>query len=205
MECCLPHRHPTSLLRRPPLPVRPMRRSTWSAAGRSFPTSPSWSRCTTRPPSAVAVGQHESGMACRLAPWRCLQWCPPRRTPVPPRSWMTSDIPSPSPPRVVDDALNFTAADSALCLVAPVAPDPFFERTHDVVDACSHDADRQHASHHHGWLDIALALDDQVTEAGGAHDELGADQRLPAEARADAQAGDHVRKRTGQHDILDHV
>src|SRR5271156_6049323 len=50
--------------------------------------------------------------------------------------------------------------------------------------------DGDHPRHYRRGADAALPLDDEVADAARGDDQLGTDQRLPAETRADAQPRD---------------
>src|SRR5579883_1056261 len=78
-----------------------------------------------------------------------------------------------------------------------------FERAQRDVDRKADEADRDHRAHHGRGRGIELRLHHHEADTGGGDDQLGANKRLPAEARGDAQARDDRGRGGGQQDLDD--
>src|SRR5262249_12695046 len=65
-----------------------------------------------------------------------------------------------------------------------------FERAQREIDRETDEADRHHGAHHGRGRDVELRLHHHVADAGRGDDQLGADQRLPAQAGRYPQARD---------------
>src|SRR5579872_5289192 len=89
----------------------------------------------------------------------------------------------------IKDPSPLCSSEFAIGALCPPARHQSLERAQRDVDDDADDPDRDHPRHHHGCIQIALALNHQVTDTGGNDDQLGADERLPTEPRTDSQTG----------------